>query len=515
MSTRNESLNESLRAIVQRYGAEVSHDPRRLEALLLDYCGDQKRGVFLLVGAARSGMVDRLLDIRGSSASSTAFVGLQRQMERQMGLSEEAAKSTLESWCWALELPVPAEGPNPLDLPAKRGSIPTSEVAPRLTATTSPPQAAQADRTIEGRITLFPISDKKHEVSIVGVTLASDGAVWASIEGRLKDNRRFNWVGRLQDGKWTWVTNRLPEKIGSMVRGPDGAIWFTGSPLSAGSVGKLEPNGRISEMSLGPSALGDSHWDNLFSCADGTLWIASTQSVGKLEPNGGFTKISLGSSSLGDSRWSLIACSHGTLWMVGGTPSVIVSVGPSGLRRFPMPAGITPCHVAEGPDKALWFTTMWNETSGSKSICRWDSDGELRQYAVPHPGGTVTVADAAAWKIVAGPDGNLWIPEPGRASVWVMSTAGQIVNRITFQQRNGYGQGPGEIVAGPDGALWLAGGMFGLKYIVRVDVHGSQKYFSLGKSTSDRIFTDGTRLWFTATEDIGRSWPPPAVGRID
>jgi hypothetical protein len=112
MSTgTNKSFHQGLRAIVQRYGIEVSRDTRKLEALLLDYCGGQKREIFLVVGAARLGIVDRLIDLRGSSPSSTTLLGLQRQMERQMGLSETAAQTSLESWCWALDLPIPRQAP--------------------------------------------------------------------------------------------------------------------------------------------------------------------------------------------------------------------------------------------------------------------------------------------------------------------------------------------------------------------------------------------------------------------
>ncbi len=100
-------IDESLRAIVERYGVDIVRDSRRLEALLLDYGGSQKREIFLVVGAARSGIVERLIDLKGLSPSPTLLVALQRQMERQMGLSEAAARSTLESWCGALDLPIP------------------------------------------------------------------------------------------------------------------------------------------------------------------------------------------------------------------------------------------------------------------------------------------------------------------------------------------------------------------------------------------------------------------------
>ncbi len=344
--------------------------------------------------------------------------------------------------------------------------------------------------TIEGRITRFPVSDRKHEISIGGVVVGADGAVWAGLEARNKDNSRVDWVGRLQDGKWTWVTDRLPGFITFMTLGVDGAIWFTGTNGYAGSMGRLEPNGKITEISLGSPTPDD------FDDKGARLF----------EPRQRF-------------GWGeIISCSDGRLWVSGKRAAVMMSVGPDGVRRYPMPSGINPQHLTEGPDNALWFTSNWNERSGSKSVGRMDFDGALRQYALPgYAAGPVTMGDALAADIVAGSDGYLWLAESERARLSVMSTAGEIMNRIDLQPVNAYGQGPGAITAGPDGALWVTGGLFAPNYVVRVDIHGSQTYLSLGDSSGAHIFTDGVRLWLLMKEpDKGDGrWPPVVVCRID
>src|SRR5262245_24215612 len=63
----NESLLKALQEIVARYGLPVLDDPKRVESLLRDLCGEQKREVACLVAAVRARVPQELV---GSSAAT-------------------------------------------------------------------------------------------------------------------------------------------------------------------------------------------------------------------------------------------------------------------------------------------------------------------------------------------------------------------------------------------------------------------------------------------------------------
>ena len=61
------------------------------------------------MSAARSGVVDRLIEIRGTRADASELHRLRKQLEGKLGLSESAAGWTLASWCRALDIGMPGE----------------------------------------------------------------------------------------------------------------------------------------------------------------------------------------------------------------------------------------------------------------------------------------------------------------------------------------------------------------------------------------------------------------------
>jgi hypothetical protein len=88
--------------IVESYGARIADEPRRLENLLNDLCGDERRAIFLLVHAARERVPAELAQAleRGG-----AGVQVRRSTQRlcdDLGLGGEAARWAVETWALAL-----------------------------------------------------------------------------------------------------------------------------------------------------------------------------------------------------------------------------------------------------------------------------------------------------------------------------------------------------------------------------------------------------------------------------
>ncbi len=99
-----------------------------------------------------------------------------------------------------------------------------------------------------------------------------------------------------------------------------------------------------------------------------------------------------------------------------------------------------PDSVAAGPDGAMWVTNP-----GNNSIGRITTAGVVTNFSgagINYP-----------FEITAGPDGNLWFTNQGDGSIAKITTAGVVTN---------FGATPGTtvqgITAGPDGALWYASG---------------------------------------------------------
>jgi hypothetical protein len=100
----NELPRRKLLEIVAKRGRSIIENPRRLEGLLRDYCGEHRREISVLVMAVEEHAV---LDMLAASASLPRKVLLARLTQRlcdNLALSEAAAIWSIESWALALGL---------------------------------------------------------------------------------------------------------------------------------------------------------------------------------------------------------------------------------------------------------------------------------------------------------------------------------------------------------------------------------------------------------------------------
>jgi TPR repeat protein len=99
-----------LSALIQRYGTSLCSEPKRLEALLRDYCPQNKREVNVLLIALREQVPAELLS---SSIPLPLLQGrLVTRLQENIGLADTVAQWAVEAW---IQVMVPnAEGTNGL-----------------------------------------------------------------------------------------------------------------------------------------------------------------------------------------------------------------------------------------------------------------------------------------------------------------------------------------------------------------------------------------------------------------
>lgn len=236
---------------------------------------------------------------------------------------------------------------------------------------------------------------------------------------------------------------------------------------------------------------------------DGATWHMTDQGIGWITPTDRFVLRSEG----------MAAGPDGNFWFYGG--SGIYSMTPGGTLTAhtltPPPGSFSFfADVTAGPDGALWLTnrsTASSSTAGG-SIFRLSTTGTVTgQYATP--------SGVKPWRIIAGPDGNLWFTyfnnDFGVYGIGRITTDGVIT---TFPNAS-Y---PQDIIAGPDGALWVP--LYhsdNTGSIARFDISGAltATYAVPTPQTDIQSITVGPdgNMWFTEyhANKVGRITPSGTV----
>ena len=163
-----------------------------------------------------------------------------------------------------------------------------------------------------------------------------------------------------------------------------------------------------------------------------------------------------------------------------------MQAGPGAVTNYADPSIDYPEGITAGPDGALWFANINNN-----SIGRITTGGTVTNYTDPSIEQPID--------ITAGPDGALWFTNDGR-SIGRITTTGAVTN---YTDPNISPQG---ITAGPDGALWFTN-LYD-NSIGRITTAGViTTYSGIGIDVPVGITTgsDGA-LWFTnfGNNSIGR-----------
>jgi virginiamycin B lyase len=153
---------------------------------------------------------------------------------------------------------------------------------------------------------------------------------------------------------------------GSIVAGPDGALWFTQDFPEAG-IGRITTAGVFTEFHS--SGVGNTL--DIVKGPDGALWFTQVFStIGRIDTAGSFT-------------------------LFPGTANT---------------AGI-----AAGPDGAIWFTTVITNSSFFYQIGRLATNGSVSFFPLPGPANINE--SGAPGAIVSGPDGALWFTRPDSSMI--------------------------------------------------------------------------------------------------
>src|ERR1700730_9366484 len=96
---------QKLRDLMSSEGRSLCDDPRRCEALLRDVCGAHGREVNLLVTALKQGIATDLLGSQSGIPPAVVAARLTKRLDN-LGFTEDAARWAVDSWAYALGLPV-------------------------------------------------------------------------------------------------------------------------------------------------------------------------------------------------------------------------------------------------------------------------------------------------------------------------------------------------------------------------------------------------------------------------
>jgi hypothetical protein len=146
----NNLVRQKLREIIEQYGEELATDPRRCKGLLLDYCGQHRREIFVLTTAQEENVPRSLQNIPDSVPLSVLLAQLTRRLVENRALDETAARWAAVTWAYALGMKVDehlqevipelaAETPLPVPppLPVAPSPLPPSPKAAPATSYTS------------------------------------------------------------------------------------------------------------------------------------------------------------------------------------------------------------------------------------------------------------------------------------------------------------------------------------------------------------------------------------------
>jgi hypothetical protein len=150
----NNLPRQELQRLIQQYGHSLCHDPVRIKGLLRDTCGQYRREVSGLLSALQEDVPNHLLTTSQSGTPlSVTLPRLTKQLQDHVGLDEETARWSVESWALALNLNPQPELTGVSSQPSHKGNAP---IAPPSATAPSPvnpqslnPQDSDPQTTLE------------------------------------------------------------------------------------------------------------------------------------------------------------------------------------------------------------------------------------------------------------------------------------------------------------------------------------------------------------------------------
>jgi virginiamycin B lyase len=256
-----------------------------------------------------------------------------------------------------------------------------------------------------------------------------------------------------------------PNASGGLTITSDGSLWFTEYADLHSKVGRLSPDGKLTEFPVpSPDRAKHAGVGVMTLGPDGNLWF-------------GFT----------------VSTDQGYLSL---NSSIIRMTSDGAMTTFPLRPHVPAYRLIVGPDKALWFS------EGNK-LGRMTTGGQFMEYPVLVPEsapGNGQISD-----LCVGPDGALWY-------TWFLSNH---IGRMTLDgkaQNFAVPYQASAITSGPDGALWYsqsepsttdpAGSVLRAGFVGHLTSAGvaSEVPITPSLQASDLIKGPDGAMWFSATD---------------
>ena len=94
----NDAPRQKLREIIRQHGQIIIENPRRLENLLRDYCGEFRREISVLTMALEEHAVADMLSTASALPREVMLTRLTQRLCDNLALSDAAARWSIESW---------------------------------------------------------------------------------------------------------------------------------------------------------------------------------------------------------------------------------------------------------------------------------------------------------------------------------------------------------------------------------------------------------------------------------
>ena len=174
---------QQLHYIITHYGRSICDDPKRCEALLKDLCPQQKREIFLLVGALREGVAKELLKPNQLLPMETVISRLSQKLYDELGFDIGLAQWAVESWALALGVKFNsvAIAPSPDKGKAGMGSPQVATPTTSINHTAALQQIKQQQTPSRASQAIINQFKGWQKIGLQGEVLAVDAPQWAAV----------------------------------------------------------------------------------------------------------------------------------------------------------------------------------------------------------------------------------------------------------------------------------------------------------------------------------------------
>ena len=266
----------------------------------------------------------------------------------------------------------------------------------------------------------------------------------------------------------------------SIVRGPDGNLWFTENARS--NIGKITTNGDISEFSIPQNPI------DITAGQDGNLWFTQSNSfqVGKISTGGSAEETSFMSTG---TPVNITTAADGSIWFTQKIQDRVGRIIPPNTFNELTPSGsfLLASPISSGPDSTVWFGQKNGQLG---QIVKVDDSGSIsNSYTLPTSTNHIT-------HLTPGPNDDLWFIENSSGIIGMITKTGSITE-YTIPEGS---TSPSEITLGPDNNLWYTRG----NKIGQVTTNGQITEYDLAENAGSLAIALGAddNLWFT---DLNRN----------